>query len=96
MSERAALDQLSAHRQLYGERALHALARITQPAGVEDVPLSAVVEGMIFADDVLTERGALLVARGYEVTQGFLARARTFRPGHIREPLRVVRKRVKG
>jgi hypothetical protein len=96
MSDRSALDQLSSLRQLYGERALHALARIMQPSGVEEVALSAVEEGMIFADDVLTERGGLLVARGYEVTQGFLARARTFRAGHIREPLRVIRKRAKG
>jgi hypothetical protein len=45
---------------------------------------------MTFADDVKMSNGVLLVARGYEITAGFLQRARSYPSGSIREPLRVI------
>ena len=45
---------------------------------------------MVFAEDVRTSRGTLLVARGYEVTEGFVARAKEFPRGHVKEPVRVI------
>ena len=57
---------------------------------IRELALSALQAGMVFAEDVKMETGMLLVARGYEVTAGFVARARNFRPGTIKEPLRVI------
>jgi len=45
---------------------------------------------MVFVDDVKMQNGMLLVARGYEVTPGFLERVRNLKPGTVKEPLRVV------
>jgi len=33
--------------------------------------------------------GTLLVARGYEIAQGFIERAKNFRAGTVQEPVRV-------
>jgi hypothetical protein len=44
----------------------------------------------VFAEEVKTTTGTLLVARGYEVTPGFVERAKNFRPGTVKEPLRVI------
>jgi response regulator RpfG family c-di-GMP phosphodiesterase len=87
-----AIGQLGARKERYGERAVAALAASGVVGTIDLVPLSEVREGMVFADDVRTEHGTLLVPRGYEVTQGFLARARAYRRGYVIEPLRVVRK----
>ncbi len=57
---------------------------------VREVPLSALKPGMIFAADVKLTAGALLVARGFEVTSSFLERLHNFRPGSVREPLKVI------
>ncbi len=45
--------------------------------------------GMVFADDVKMTNGTLLVARGYEVTPGFIERVRNFPDGALRGPLRI-------
>jgi response regulator RpfG family c-di-GMP phosphodiesterase len=56
---------------------------------VRELPLSALRVGMVFDQDVKLSAGSLLCARGYEVTESFLARARNFRPGSVKEPVRV-------
>ena len=38
--------------------------------------------------------GILLVARGYEITSGFLERARHYGKGTVKEPLRVIARRT--
>ncbi len=48
------------------------------PAEVREVPLRLVRVGMTFADDVRTTSGALLIPRGYEVTDGLIDRIRNF------------------
>lgn len=62
-------------------------------AEVRELPLSGLRAGMLIADDVKLVSGSLLVVRGYEVTASFLERARNFRPGTVREPIRVIVRR---
>jgi CheY-like chemotaxis protein len=83
----------------YDASILDALAECKRTAtaaqDIREVPFAAVRVGMIFADDVRTGTGTLMVARGYEVTESFVARAATFGPGHVREPVRVIVPRPK-
>lgn len=87
-----AVGQLDKRKDRYGDRAVAALASSGLGGKIELMPLTEVREGMVFADDVRTEHGTLLVPRGFEVTQSFLARARAYRHGYVIEPLRVIRK----
>ena len=57
---------------------------------IREIAFRAVRVGMVFAEDVRTSAGTLMVARGYEVTEGFVARAATFQAGVVREPVRVI------
>jgi CheY-like chemotaxis protein len=57
---------------------------------VRELPLSALKLGMVLIEDLRLTNGALLCARGYEVNQSFLERAGNFRPGSVKEPIRVL------
>ena len=57
---------------------------------VHEISMAALKPGMVFASDVKLTNGTLFVARGYEVTESFLARIKNFRSGSIREPVRVI------
>jgi response regulator RpfG family c-di-GMP phosphodiesterase len=57
---------------------------------VRELPLSGLKAGMVFVEDLRLTNGALLCARGYEVNASFLERARNFRPGSVKEPIRVL------
>jgi CheY-like chemotaxis protein len=57
---------------------------------VRDLPISTLQVGMVFAEDVKLTTGALLAARGYEVTAGFVERARNFRHAIATDKVRVV------
>lgn len=57
---------------------------------VKELRLAGLAVGMVFAEDVELSGGALLCARGCEVTTGFLERVRNLRPGSVVEPLRVI------
>lgn len=59
---------------------------------VREVGLSALRLGMVFAEDVRLTTGALLLARGNEVTPGLLERVKFWRQGSVREPVRVTLK----
>jgi len=89
-----AVDTLRGRHDQYEPAVVAALvalrAAATRRKHVREVPIAAVGLGMVFAEDVRLAGGALLVARGYEVTQGFLERIRNFRPGTVKEPVRVV------
>ncbi len=54
------------------------------------VPITGVRIGCVFAEDVFMSTGALLVARGYEATDTFVERVRHYRPGTVREPVRII------
>jgi len=62
----------------------------TQEAEERQVSVSALRPGMIAAEDIKMTTGALLVARGFEITAGFVERAKSFRPGTVHEPVRVL------
>jgi hypothetical protein len=68
-------DVLAAVDQLYGERATGPRHTLRVFAGAE------LAIGMVLAEDVRLNNGALLVARGYEVTASFLERLKNFPPG---------------
>jgi len=89
-----AVDTLRGRHDHYDPAVVAALvalrAAATRRKHVREVPIAAVGLGMVFAEDVRLASGTLLVARGYEVTQGFLERIRNFSPGTVKEPVRVV------
>ncbi|HEX3761409.1 MAG TPA: HD domain-containing phosphohydrolase [Kofleriaceae bacterium] len=66
---------LAAVDELYGERAT--APRFT----VKTFATANLDVGMVLAEDVRLSNGALLVARGFEVTASFLERLRNFPPG---------------
>lgn len=57
---------------------------------VRELPLRLVQPGMIFMEDLRTDLGTLLVARGFEVTESFVERVRNFGPGLLGEKVRVL------
>ena len=57
---------------------------------IRDISLGALRSGMVLAADVKMATGTLFVARGYEITPAFLERVRNFRPGSVREPIKVL------
>lgn len=93
-----ALDTMRGRKDRYESKILDALAALRGAdgprAGIREVFLSVLCVGMVFVDDVKTNTGTLLVARGFEVTPGFLERARNLKPGTVKEPLRVILKPV--
>ncbi len=56
---------------------------------VIEIPLRLVRPGMTILQDVRTELGTLLIARGYEVTERFAERIRNFGPGLLAEKVAV-------
>jgi response regulator RpfG family c-di-GMP phosphodiesterase len=89
------VDTMRGREGRYDPTALEAFAALygTSTMGVEQVrelPLAALKLGMIFVEDLRLTNGALLCARGYEVNPSFLERARNFRPGSVKEPIRVL------
>ena len=62
----------------------------SQLTEVREMPLKMVQVGMVFADDVRTPGGALLIARGYEVTESLVQRILNFSPEITRQRVRAV------
>jgi CheY-like chemotaxis protein len=56
---------------------------------IRELNLGTLMPGMVVAQDVMLSSGALLVARGYELTGSLLERLRNFRAGQVCEPIRV-------
>lgn len=58
---------------------------------VREVRLREIRAGMVFAEDVTTQTGLLLIARGQEVTAGLLQRVRNFSENiGVKEPVRMI------
>jgi hypothetical protein len=89
-----ALDTMRGRNGAYDPTLLEAFAAVlgsaTRREEIREIPLRSVEIGMVFAEDVQMANGTLLVARGYEVTAGFVERIENFRPGMVKEPVRVV------
>ncbi len=90
---REAVEIVRGRTEAHPARVMAAVVRLAHadvaPLEVREVSLAALRTGMVFVDDVKMASGALLVARGYEVTSGFLARVRNFPDGALPGPLRV-------
>jgi len=54
------------------------------------IPLRAIQAGMVILEDIRSYKGALILARGYEVTASFLERIKHFPSGFVKEPLKVM------
>lgn len=57
---------------------------------ISEVSVGRVTPGMVFIDDLRTSVGALLVPKGFEVTETFLERMRNFAPAILQEKVRVM------
>ncbi len=88
-----ALRQLRKRQGCYDPAALDALERALGMEAkyvVQSMPLKDLREHMIFADDVTTLKGRLLVTRGHEVSPLLIERLKNFaRNSGIKEPLKV-------
>jgi CheY-like chemotaxis protein len=89
-----AINMMRATADKYDAAMLTALDEISgskpQVDVIREVSLSALKAGMVFASDVKLSNGTLFVARGYEITDGFLARLKNYRSGSVREPVKVI------
>ncbi len=88
-----ALRQLQSDASNYDKRMLNRLAGLVtgaRDARLVDVNIIDLAEGMVFARDVVTSRGALLISRGQDVTPVLVQRLRSFTGGAVVEPLRVL------
>jgi response regulator RpfG family c-di-GMP phosphodiesterase len=75
-----AVDAMRGKTGTYDPVVLEALSALrhgdeSNKATVREIRIANVHVGMVFAEDVFMAHGPLLVARGYEVTSGFVARA---------------------
>lgn len=57
---------------------------------VRELPLRVVTPGMVFLEDVRTHMGTLLVPKGFEVTEAFLAKMRNFGSGMLADKVKVM------
>jgi hypothetical protein len=89
-----ALKTINGRAEIYDPEVLTALFGVCtgrdEREAIREVSLAALKPGMTFAQDVKLNSGALFVARGYEVTESFLERIKNFRPGSVKEPVKVV------
>ncbi len=88
-----AFDTLRGRAGVYDADVLAAYAELRGSAPVEEireVDVDGLRVGMVLAEEVRLKSGALLAARGFEVTEGFLARVRNFQGSLASASLRVV------
>lgn len=93
-----ALDLMRARADSYDPpvfEAIKAVRCVDNSEEIREVRLAELQVGMVFAEDVKTDVGTLLVGRGFEVTAGVVERVRNIRRGTVREPVRVVMPKVK-
>lgn len=84
---------LRAREGWYDSLALDTLEDLLTPqtarSEIKDLRLRALRTGMILASDVVTKQGALLIARGNEITAELLTHLGNFSPASIQQPIRV-------
>jgi hypothetical protein len=98
ISSTRVVDILRSKTSTYDEATLNALEAVRgikpRILKVVEVHISALLPGMVLAEDVRTQSGMLLAARGYQVTSGFVERAHNFRERLRRTISVIVRDRV--
>jgi response regulator RpfG family c-di-GMP phosphodiesterase len=94
LSPSVALDTIRSRPGWYDPNLLDIFCAIrrtpSQQSEVKEIPLKMVCGGMVFADDVRTPGGALMIARGHEVTESLVQRILNFPPEVTRQLVRVV------
>ncbi|VAW99276.1 hypothetical protein MNBD_GAMMA20-1535 [hydrothermal vent metagenome] len=94
LSPQACLDTLRGHAKRYDKTLLQALAHCrgkeTDSQEIQEIQIQAVREGMVFAEDVHTHTGTLLVPRGYQVTASFMTHVKAFKRGYVQETVAVI------
>jgi response regulator RpfG family c-di-GMP phosphodiesterase len=90
-----ALDTMRGRTGWYDPRLVDVFASLRGSAvkehEIREIPLRLVSSGMTFAEDVRTAAGALLLPRGYQVTEGLVERIRNFA---IKGNVRMIVKKV--
>jgi len=93
----AALDVMRC-RRLYDPPVLEKLAEILGNSGqeveIKELRAHLIEPGMVLADDLRMVTGMMVAARGYRVTESFLARLANFKAGAVKEPIRVIVKKA--
>lgn len=89
-----ALDTMRSRAAHYDDEVLDAFVRFhgggEKTIEVREIKMSEVEVGMVFVEDVLTDAGLLVIARGQEITLRLVDRIRSFSAKTvIREPVRV-------
>jgi len=87
-------DIMRGRAQEYDPLVLDAYAELRGRSGsleeIRELPFTKLCVGMVFAEDVVLRSGTLLAARGFEVTESFLERARNFQAGLVKANVRVI------
>lgn len=89
-AEVLAFDILRGRNGWYDPQILGAMAESRKSAPqseVRNLPIGLLREGMILAQDVLTSKGMLFIARGQEVTTSLLAKLRNLSRNFLADPL---------
>lgn len=94
MEQAMALDVLRGRRGQYDPDLLEALrahlGSEEEKEVIEEVTLGKLRPGWIFVEDVRSRAGALLIARGHQITEGLIQRITNFAQSHgVAEPFRV-------
>ena len=77
----------------YDPKLLDALTKLVaerETDAVHVIPLREAEAGMVFAADVRSQTGALLIAKGFVLTPGLLQRMLNLAPGTVQEPVQVL------
>lgn len=86
---------LRTRSEQYDSTMLEALAAIRSPTAerrnaIKEISILALKPGMVLAEDIRTAAGALLCARGHEVTDSFLARLYNFQANLRKSTVKVL------
>lgn len=89
-----AMQTLRQREGQYDANLLEQLAAVIGTGGggqeIRELPLRAVLPGMVMLEELRTQMGTLLVPKGFEVTPTFLERMRNFGAGMLNEKVRVL------
>lgn len=98
MDSLAVMDTLRCRALVYDPALLKALAQEHTPgeagADIRELKVREVVPGMTFAQDVRTQSGQMLIARGTQVTAALFERIRNLGEGLVQEPVCVAVRRA--
>lgn len=94
-----AFDTMKSRKLVYDPQILDAFAQLRgveeQTEVIEELGIKEVVAGMVFAEDVRTRSGQMLIARGTEVTPSLSERIRNMAANYVQEPVKVTVMRAK-